>query len=217
MKKENLTIVGMNVVKELKERGEYNKWLPMYKIIPQDNKKIFLDKDVKSGLRFESDVVSHIAILNIKAYKIYTCDLYESQLCIDFRADVKNIIKGTFPKTNIIVTDNYDSAGELESFDLIVFMYASGYDYYQSTEIAAYWYADKKYIQFLMEYNRIRKKVKIYNRKYKSLYSFCKATGIKESEIRKLNPWINKKATNIPPNAEIIIPNLSKEENNESK
>jgi hypothetical protein len=52
---------------------------------------------------------------------------------------------------------------------------------------------------------------------YKSLYSFCKSTGIKESEIRALNPWINKKATNIPPNAEIIIPNLNKEKNNESK
>jgi len=50
-----------------------------------------------------------------------------------------------------------------------------------------------------------------------SLYSFCKTTGIKESEIRELNPWINKKATNIPPNAEIIIPNIKEEENNESK
>jgi len=60
-------------------------------------------------------------------------------------------------------------------------------------------------------------KVHINNFIHKSLYSFCKTTGIKESEIRKLNPWINKKATNIPPNAEIIIPNPKKEENNESK
>ena len=50
-------------------------------------------------------------------------------------------------------------------------------------------------------------KVKINNKIFKSLYSFCKSTGIKESEIRALNPWINKKATNIPPNAEIIVPN----------
>ncbi len=39
-------------------------------------------------------------------------------------------------------------------------------------------------------------KVHINNSTYKSLYSFCKSTGIKESEIRALNPWINKKATN---------------------
>jgi len=58
--------------------------------------------------------------------------------------------------------------------------------------------------------------VKLKNSTHKSLYSFCQSTGIKESEIRALNPWINKKATNIPPNAEIIIPNLTKEENNES-
>ncbi len=63
----------------------------------------------------------------------------------------------------------------------------------------------------------IPKRIHINNSTYKSLYSFCKSTGIKESEIRALNPWINKNATNIPPNAEIIIPNLSKEENNESK
>lgn len=48
---------------------------------------------------------------------------------------------------------------------------------------------------------------RINNPTYKSLYSFCKSIGIKESKIRALNPWINKKATNIPPNAEIIIPN----------
>jgi len=53
----------------------------------------------------------------------------------------------------------------------------------------------------------LKRIVKINNSIYKSLYSFCKSTGIKESEIRALNPWINKKATNIPPNAEIIIPN----------
>jgi len=51
------------------------------------------------------------------------------------------------------------------------------------------------------------KRVFLNNHTHKSLYSFCKTTGIKESEIRALNPWINKKATNIPPNAEIIIPN----------
>jgi len=71
----------------------------------------------------------------------------------------------------------------------------------------------KKYKKDEFEYSIIH----INTPTYKSLYSFCKATGIKESEIRKLNPWINKKATNIPPNAEIIIPNLKKEENNESK
>jgi len=49
---------------------------------------------------------------------------------------------------------------------------------------------------------------RINNSTYKSLYSFCKNTGCKESEIRALNPWINKKATNIPPNAEIIIPKM---------
>jgi len=53
----------------------------------------------------------------------------------------------------------------------------------------------------------IPKRIHINNFTYKSLYSFCKATGYKEREIRALNPWINKKATNIPPNAEIIIPN----------
>jgi len=47
----------------------------------------------------------------------------------------------------------------------------------------------------------------------KSLYSFCKATGIKESEIRALNPWINKEATNIPTDAEIFFPILDREEN----
>ena len=39
-----------------------------------------------------------------------------------------------------------------------------------------------------------------------SLYSFCKKTGIKESEIRNLNPWINRDATNISAEAEIVVP-----------
>ncbi len=52
---------------------------------------------------------------------------------------------------------------------------------------------------------------RINNPTYKSLYSFCKATGIKESEIRKLNPWINKDASNISVDAEIVVP-ISKEE-----
>jgi len=71
--------------------------------------------------------------------------------------------------------------------------------------------------KFILKYIKNKNKCFINTLTYKSLYSFCKTTGIKESEIRKLNPWINKKATNIPPNAEIIIPNLKKEENNESK
>jgi len=54
-------------------------------------------------------------------------------------------------------------------------------------------------------------KVYIYNKRFKSLYSFCKTTGIKESEIRALNPWINKEATNIPANAEIVVPVLNRE------
>ena len=50
---------------------------------------------------------------------------------------------------------------------------------------------------------------RINNPTYKSLYSFCKSTGIKESEIRKLNPWINKDATNILADAEIVVPNIN--------
>jgi TPR repeat protein len=76
----------------------------------------------------------------------------------------------------------------------------------KETWVGHYWLDD-----FNLKY------ININNNTHKSLYSFCKSTGIKESEIRALNPWINKKATNIPPNAEIIIPNIKKEENNESK
>ena len=207
MKKENFTILGMNIVKELKGRGEYDKWLPMYKTIQQGRKEIFLDENVKSSLRFISDEVSHIAVLNIIAYKIYTCKIYESELCIDFRVDIKKIIKGKFEDTtNIILCDNYQMAEQLESFDMIVFMHKVRDNYYQVAEITAYRDADKNYINYLMEYNKPRRTLKLYNTKYKSLYDFCQTTGIKESEIRALNPWINKKATNIPPNAEIIIP-----------
>lgn len=39
-----------------------------------------------------------------------------------------------------------------------------------------------------------------------TIYSFCKATGIKESVIRKLNPWINKRAGNILSKSAIIVP-----------
>jgi len=39
-----------------------------------------------------------------------------------------------------------------------------------------------------------------------SLYSFCRETGIEESKIRALNPWINKDASNISADAEIIVP-----------
>jgi len=42
-----------------------------------------------------------------------------------------------------------------------------------------------------------------------SLYGYCKAKGIKESDILKLNPWINKEASNIPANAEILVPTSS--------
>jgi len=54
--------------------------------------------------------------------------------------------------------------------------------------------------------NSTTKVMHIYEFPNNSLYSFCKSTGIKESDIRKLNPWINKKASNIPENAEIIVP-----------
>ena len=79
---------------------------------------------------------------------------------------------------------------------------------------------EKKNVQifiskFILKYIKNKNKCFINTPTHKSLYSFCKTTGIKESEIRSLNPWINKKATNIPPNAEIIIPSLSKEEKNE--
>jgi len=73
--------------------------------------------------------------------------------------------------------------------------YYKNMDNKKETWVGYYWLDD-----FNLKY------IHINNQTYKSLYSFCKATGIKESEIRKLNPWINKKATNIPPNAEIIIP-----------
>ena len=122
--------------------------------------------------------------------------------------DIKKIIKGKFENTtNIILSDNYQMATHLESYDMIIFMYKVRDNYYQVAEITAYRDADKNYINYLMEYNKPRRILKLYNTKYESLYDFCQTTGIKESEIRALNPWINKKATNIPPNAEIIIPN----------
>lgn len=214
----NLTIQGTNVVKELKQRNEYNKWLPMYKTIKKFKKELFLDEDIKESLKFIGTQVSNIAILNITEYKIYSCKLYESELCIDFKANVKQIIKGEFDnKANIIITDDYDVASEIESIDMIAFIYKEEKRYY-GADILAYRDANQNYINYLIKlfHNHSRNRININNSTYKSLYSFCKATGIKESEIRALNPWINKKATNIPPNAEIIIPNLTKEENNES-
>jgi len=53
--------------------------------------------------------------------------------------------------------------------------------------------------------------IEINNKIYNSLYDFCKKTGYKESNIRKLNPWINKKSTNIPLNAIIKLPTIKKE------
>jgi len=46
----------------------------------------------------------------------------------------------------------------------------------------------------------------IYDFPNNSLYSFCKTTGIKESEIRELNPWIDKQASNILASSEILVP-----------
>ena len=46
-----------------------------------------------------------------------------------------------------------------------------------------------------------------------TIYSFCKSTGIKESDVMSLNPWINKKGTNILPDSEIFFPILDREEN----
>ena len=39
-----------------------------------------------------------------------------------------------------------------------------------------------------------------------SLYSYCKSIGIEESVVRELNPWINKQASNISADAEIVVP-----------
>ena len=47
-----------------------------------------------------------------------------------------------------------------------------------------------------------------------TLYSFCKTTGIKESKIRALNPWINKEATNISSDAKIVVPKMTKTKQN---
>jgi len=63
--------------------------------------------------------------------------------------------------------------------------------------------ATKQWIDFFKKLSKNR--TNINNSTFKFLYAFCKATGIKESEIRQLNSWINRDATNIPPNAEIII------------
>jgi len=52
---------------------------------------------------------------------------------------------------------------------------------------------------------KLKKTVEINNRQYKSLYAFCTKEGYSVEKIKKLNPWINKEATNIPPNTVIII------------
>jgi len=54
-----------------------------------------------------------------------------------------------------------------------------------------------------------KRKVKLYE-DFTSLSDYCKKSGIKENEIRALNPWINKEATNIPTDAEIVVPILKR-------
>lgn len=65
-------------------------------------------------------------------------------------------------------------------------------------------YSDIKEMQRHPIINNL-KNIMINNQKYKSLYSFCKSLKCDKKVIKRLNPWINESATNIPKNAIITI------------
>jgi len=153
-----------------------------------------------------------VGILSAKKYKKIPCDI-ESATCGKYKAKVLTSFKGKIKDEFIVFIDDLGNKPDVYGNKAIYFLYKKNNVYYQDEFFQVV--ATEEWINFFGKLSK--NKVVINNSIYKSLYSFCKATSIKESEIRALNPWINKKATNIPPNAEIIIPNLSKEDNNESK
>jgi len=198
------------------ENVAYNKW---YKV---PSNKEFQDKNLSSSLNFNDNdrtfyislysEADFVGVLNAKKYRTFECDI-ESSLCGEYKAQVITSFKGEGEGKSLFFIDDLGNAPDVYSNESIYFLYKEDNIYYQDEFIQIP--ATEEWMAFLTKL--FNNKIHIYTPTHKSLYSFCKDTGIKESEIRALNPWINKKATNIPPNAEIIIPNLSKEEDNESK
>jgi len=64
----------------------------------------------------------------------------------------------------------------------------------------------EKYGEDIHIWEATTKIMHLYDFPNNSLYSFCRVTGINESAVRELNPWINKKASNISADAEIVVP-----------
>ena len=145
----------------------------------------------------------YIGVLEAKKYRKISCDT-ESSTCGEYKAKVLTVFKGDKKIKTLMFEDDYTNAPEVYADKAIYILYGGGEMYFQDEFIQID--ATKEWIDF---FNKLSKgKVEINNKVFKSLYSFCKATGIKESEIRKLNPWINKDATNISVNAEIVVPKL---------
>jgi hypothetical protein len=192
---------------------EYNKWYDVPHDVLLKDLNLSLDSsEIQSLSILLYQEADFIGILRANKYKKIQCNV-ESSLCGEYKAKVLVVFKGEKKLQKIVFIDDLTNSPEVYLENAIYILYKEDNIYYQDEFIQIL--PTQKWIKFFQKLSM--NKVEINNKAYKSLYSFCKSTGIKESEIRALNPWINKKATNIPPNAEIIIPNLNKEENNESK
>jgi hypothetical protein len=148
----------------------------------QDPKEPQVTFSLKVGARVESIVASYnekyIAVLSMD-----NDDNYKKKSIYIFK------IKGD-GKAKLI---QYIQS---ESSDLSMFFCNN------DTELCTY--SDIKDMQRYPIFNNL-KNITINNQKYKSLYSFCKSLKYDEKVIKRLNPWINEDATNIPKNSIITI------------
>jgi len=190
------------------ENVPYDKWnvVPKKEIEIESNTS--LTKEMLSYYITLYKEADYIGILKASSYKKVHCDS-ESGDCGIYKAEVLQTFKGDKKLKNIIFNDDLTNTPDVYANKAIYILHKHKKMYYQDEFIQLV--PTKRLIDFFVKLSKNR--VAINNEIYKSLYSFCKATGIKESKIRALNLWINKEATNIPPNAEIFFPILDREEN----
>lgn len=192
------------------EKVSYDKWydVPREKLIDRESQ-------TEADIPMNSALLSYyiqlykeadfIGVLQAKKYKKVSCDI-ESSTCGEYKAKVLTVFKVDKKIKNLIFYNDLGEAPTVYADKTIYVLYKGEEMYFQDMFVRTA--PTKELIDF---FNKLSKgKVEINNKIFKSLYSFCKATGIKESEIRKLNPWINKNSTNISVNAEIVVPIIHK-------